>query len=205
MPKNTPEEIVETWGKSVMEDDAMKNQSDPQVIGLGHDAINRPKWYYNDGKATQGPFEYAEEHNLDVAQHAVVKYVTRAGRKPGSTALKDYKQARFYLEALIAKAEEVDKGTLFVDVVSGGLLFRAASGVMERERRTNPPDRRKCQRQPQTQFRRIGVGRRFNDITFDFHPVCSARCKVCGITLDDAEVRFFKDVCVSCIRNGVRL
>jgi hypothetical protein len=69
------------------------------------DPITRPSWYYNRGKATMGPLDYAVEQDLNIAQHAVVKYITRAGRKPGNSALKDYKQAKFYLDWLIAAQE----------------------------------------------------------------------------------------------------
>jgi len=71
------------------------------------DEFNGPAHYYNFGKANVGPLDYAEQQELSISQHAVIKYVTRAGRKKGNTALKDYKQAKFYLERLIAEEESL--------------------------------------------------------------------------------------------------
>jgi hypothetical protein len=84
----------------------MRKQDDPERIGS--DPIVRPAYYYNDGKADVGPLDYAEQQELSIKQHAVIKYTTRAGRKPGNTALKDYKQAQFYLNRLIAEEEQKD-------------------------------------------------------------------------------------------------
>ena len=67
------------------------------------DPVTKPGWYYNNGKADVGPLDYAEQQDLSIEQHAIIKYVTRSGRKPGNTALKDYKQALFYLNRLIEK------------------------------------------------------------------------------------------------------
>lgn len=84
------------------------------------DPITKPAWYYNKGKANTGPLDYAEQQDLGIDAHAIVKYVTRAGRKPGNTALKDLKQARFYLERMIAKEEKKEDS----ERVEGRNLYR---------------------------------------------------------------------------------
>jgi hypothetical protein len=73
------------------------------VISLNN--ITKPAWYFNGGKAELGPFDFSIQQELGIAAFNVIKYTTRAGRKPGNTALKDYKQAKFYLERLIAQEE----------------------------------------------------------------------------------------------------
>ncbi len=102
------------------------------------DNITKPTWYYNNGKASVGPLDYAEQQDLSIEAHAVVKYITRAGRKPGNTALKDLKQAKFYLDRMIerlVRVEAIPISAYYDPLLKMGLT----------NRRIGPTDRRKCQ------------------------------------------------------------
>lgn len=46
-----------------------------------------------------------EDFNLDFLRGTVVKYLLRAGNKPGDSSLQDLRKAKWYLDRLIAKAE----------------------------------------------------------------------------------------------------
>lgn len=117
------------------------------------DNFTKPGWYYNSGKAGVGPLDYAEQQDLNVAQHAIIKYTTRAGRKPGNPALKDYKQALFYLNYLIEQEQRKQYG-------------------LPPDKRIGPADRRKCFGDG---MRRDGrKGRRTSDIVgYWERPLCS--------------------------------
>lgn len=132
------------------------------------DPITKPDYYYNFGKAVVGPLDYAEQQDLGIDAHAIVKYVTRAGRKPGNTALKDLKQAMFYLKRMIEKEQP------------GSFTTEGGWG----EKRTGLVDRRICQDEQGAEeglYRRRGpgVGRRSTDkIPYGQLPSCDElRCK----------------------------
>jgi hypothetical protein len=46
-----------------------------------------------------------EDFKLDFLSGTIVKYLLRAGNKPGDSELQDLKKARWYLERKIANAE----------------------------------------------------------------------------------------------------
>lgn len=66
-------------------------QSDPQF-----DLINRPA-HYAEGRKYE-PIDVIVDWGLDFLLGNVVKYIARAGRKPGSSKLQDLEKAAFYLQ-----------------------------------------------------------------------------------------------------------
>lgn len=65
--------------------------------------INRPE-RYTDSTTGRDLIDLCPELGIDFAQAAkfnVFKYLRRAGKKEGSTALKDYLKAEIYLKRLI--------------------------------------------------------------------------------------------------------
>lgn len=59
------------------------------------DAIHHPKHYKSEGIE---PIQYIQSHGFNFALGNVIKYVTRAGKKPGSPAIEDLEKARQYLD-----------------------------------------------------------------------------------------------------------
>ena len=55
------------------------------------------------------PWDFIQAQGLDYFQGNVIKYVTRAGRKEGETALDDYVKAAAYLRKLIENASRLDE------------------------------------------------------------------------------------------------
>lgn len=72
------------------------------------DNINRPAWYFNNGKAEIGPYDFCKQQELGIEAFNIIKNVTRAGRKPGDSPLKDLKEARFFLDRLIEHEEMIE-------------------------------------------------------------------------------------------------
>ena len=62
--------------------------------------INHPDYYNSNGYEA---IEYIEAFNLNFNLGNVIKYISRAGRKPGEDRLTAYKKAREYLDREIAR------------------------------------------------------------------------------------------------------
>ena len=54
------------------------------------------------------PIDFIMSQNLDFPAGNVVKYVTRAGRKEGASAISDLRKAMHYLEFMLEKLEQND-------------------------------------------------------------------------------------------------
>ena len=83
-------------------------QKDVEQLDLAQEssAVNHPSHY---GGA--GQFEciaYIEAHDLGFALGNAVKYITRAGKKPGASELQDLQKARWYLDRRIAVVERIN-------------------------------------------------------------------------------------------------
>ncbi len=80
----------------------------PNAVDLDKpDAINPP--HYKDGWSNGAEVIDLTEH-LDFSSGNAVKYICRAGKKPGESALKDLQKARWYLDRRIALLETHNLG-----------------------------------------------------------------------------------------------
>lgn len=57
------------------------------------------------------PIDFIMSQNLDFPAGNVVKYVTRAGRKEGASAISDLRKAMHYLEFMLEKLEQQNDGS----------------------------------------------------------------------------------------------
>lgn len=82
-------------------------QGDDVVIvsptGERRETINHPRHY--GGDVTYEAIKVIEAWQLDFSLGNAVKYISRAGKKPGSSKLEDLKKAKWYLERAIKNAE----------------------------------------------------------------------------------------------------
>ena len=65
------------------------------------DAVNPD--YYNDTKIA--PIDVIEDWGLGFHLGSVLKYIKRAGKKPGNSEIQDLKKIRWYLDRQIARLE----------------------------------------------------------------------------------------------------
>ena len=72
-----------------------------------YEIVDHPK-HYGGPKAKHEAISVIEEWNLGFHLGNVVKYISRAGRKPDQSMVDDLKKAKWYLERFI---EKVDKNT----------------------------------------------------------------------------------------------
>lgn len=72
---------------------------------MDFDEINHPSHY---NQTTLQPIEVVETWGLGFHLGLVVKYLCRAGKKPGNSELKDLRKARWYLDRYI-KLKESDE------------------------------------------------------------------------------------------------
>lgn len=70
-----------------------------------YDQITQPEHYLKD--RTIEPLDVINDWKLSFMEGAVLKYLSRAGRKPGSSRLEDLNKARFYIERLIEREKDV--------------------------------------------------------------------------------------------------
>lgn len=68
--------------------------------------VNHPD-HYNRGKIEV--IDYIEDQGLGFHLGNVVKYLSRAGHKPGTSDLEDLRKARWYLNRKIEQLEEADE------------------------------------------------------------------------------------------------
>lgn len=68
------------------------------------DLVNRPA-HYVEGRTIE-PIDVIQDWKLDYCTGQVIKYLSRAGRKEGSSIIEDLRKAEFYLKRLIAEAEK---------------------------------------------------------------------------------------------------
>lgn len=68
-----------------------------------NDVIDNPKHYTS---SQIQPVDAISDWNLNFNLGQVCKYISRAGKKPGSTYEQDCKKARFYLQREIEKLEK---------------------------------------------------------------------------------------------------
>lgn len=61
-----------------------------------NDVINHPS-HYVDGRKYE-PIDVIHDWDLDFCLGNVLKYISRAGRKPGNEPIQDLMKARFYLD-----------------------------------------------------------------------------------------------------------
>ena len=58
----------------------------------------RPR-YYNDSKIS--PFDVIDDWQLDFYAGSILKYLKRAGKKPGEYRLKDLRKVKTYIDKMI--------------------------------------------------------------------------------------------------------
>ena len=58
----------------------------------------RPR-YYNDSKIS--PFDVIDDWQLDFYAGSILKYLKRAGKKPGEDRLKDLRKVKTYIDKMI--------------------------------------------------------------------------------------------------------
>lgn len=75
----------------------------PAAVAATSDNINHPSHYKHAGIET---IDVIEAWSLGFCLGNVVKYISRAGSKPGNTELDDLKKARWYLDREIARLEK---------------------------------------------------------------------------------------------------
>ena len=68
------------------------------------EAIDHPNHYGGAGNPYEA-IKVIEAWDLGFCLGNVVKYISRAGKKPGEAVLKDLKKARWYLEREISRIE----------------------------------------------------------------------------------------------------
>lgn len=79
----------------------MSNENDKTVDSLV--VINHPIYY--GGDTTYEAIKVIEAWNLDFSLGNAVKYISRAGKKPGASEVKDLEKAAWYLQRAIENAE----------------------------------------------------------------------------------------------------
>jgi len=89
--------------------ESVVEEPDPKLLkkyAVGvHDTISNPA-HYTAGRAIE-PLDVIEDWGLTFHEACILKYLSRAGRKPGSSKLEDLRKARFYLERLIFNEEKL--------------------------------------------------------------------------------------------------
>lgn len=73
---------------------------------MADETVNHPEHY--GGDTTYETIKVIEAWELNFCLGNCVKYISRAGRKPGIDMYEDLKKARWYLDREIAKLEKVD-------------------------------------------------------------------------------------------------
>lgn len=71
------------------------------------DIISNPK-HYTEGRAYE-PKDVIAEHELNFYMGCVVKYISRAGRKEGSSRVEDLEKARQYAVFELNRLKEIDR------------------------------------------------------------------------------------------------
>lgn len=109
----------ETWSFILNEDyitggysklNAMKNaicllrQKTEPCINENYEIVDHPK-HYGGAEAKHEAISVIEEWSLGFHLGNVVKYISRAGKKPDQTTISDLKKARWYLDRYIGDLE----------------------------------------------------------------------------------------------------
>lgn len=81
-------------------------QGDTMVVKLENDEINHPQHYVSDTGLES--IDVIEAFKLDFCLGNCIKYILRAGKKPGTSFLVDLKKARWYLERRIQEYEKIE-------------------------------------------------------------------------------------------------
>lgn len=105
-------EYMEIFGGKMTAKEQVNVAATETPAGSFDDGIKHPS-YYNRGKVEVWHFIHA--HRLGFFEGNVVKYVSRAGLKPGQSRLKDLMKAKEYLAELI-RLEALEQ----VEVLQGG-------------------------------------------------------------------------------------
>lgn len=89
------------------ENDYLKQNGKPTnlTVDIKCDVVNRPS-HYADGKIE--PIDYIEDKKLGFCLGNAVKYISRAGKKPGNDEITDLKKAIWYIERRIKEVENGD-------------------------------------------------------------------------------------------------
>lgn len=72
------------------------------------DAVDHPP-HYGGGDNPYEAIKVIEAWGLGFCLGNAVKYVARAGRKPGAEAVEDLRKARWYLDREIARLERLER------------------------------------------------------------------------------------------------
>lgn len=70
-----------------------------------YEMVNHPEHYQMQDK-TYEPYKVINAWNLDFNLGSVLKYIARAGKKPGEDAVRDYKKCIEYLQFEIEKVQD---------------------------------------------------------------------------------------------------
>ena len=95
-------------------------------------SVTNPEYYTN---TDIEPIEVIEEWGLSFCLGSVIKYIKRAGDKPGNPAVNDLKKARWYIDREISR---LDKKTVILvegDTAEPKAKAKKASGKLEQKRR----------------------------------------------------------------------
>lgn len=79
----------------------MFKEKDKENKTVTKDAVNPD--YYNDTKIA--PIDVIEDWGLGFHLGSVLKYIKRAGKKPGNSEIQDLKKIRWYLDRQISRLE----------------------------------------------------------------------------------------------------
>ena len=96
---------VADWVQATSKD-ALQVLKDKYMVEVYDSLRSKGGEHYRQG-AIQ-PIDFIMSQNLDFPAGNVVKYVTRAGRKEGASAISDLRKAMHYLEFMLEKLEESD-------------------------------------------------------------------------------------------------